>query len=55
MKLKETFESKGSKASIKKTNVMISGVKLLKSKVDPYAKFGKRVMDISVLYTKCGK
>ena len=44
--LKEKFESKGIKINIKKTKVMMSGSKdeVLKSKVDPCSKCGKRVM-----------
>ena len=43
--------------NLKKTKVMVSGSKgeVLKSKVDPSAKCGKRVMANSVMYTKCGK
>ena len=56
-KLKEAFESKGLKVNLKKTKVMMSGSKgeVLKSKVDPCAKCGKRVMAISVMCTKSGK
>ena len=50
LKWKEAFESKGLKVNLKKTKVMVSGLKgaVLKSKVDPYAKCGKRVMANSV-------
>ena len=43
--------------NLKKTKVMVSGSKgeILKSKVDPCAKCGKRVMVNSVMCTKCGK
>ena len=52
LKWKEAFESKVLKVSLKKTIVLGSGSKgkVLKSKVDPCAKCGKRVM-----CTKCGK
>ena len=42
---------------LKKTNLMVSGSKgdVFKSKVDPCAKCGKRVMANSVMCTKCGK
>ena len=42
---------------LKKTKVMVSGLKgeVLKIKVDPCAKCGKRVMANSVMCTKCGK
>ena len=54
MKSKEAFESKRLKVNLKKTKVMVSGLKeeLLRSKVDPRAK-GVRIN--SVLCTKCGK
>ena len=57
LKWKEAFESKGLKVNLKKTKVMTSGSKgeVLKSKVDPCAKCGKRVMVNSVMCTKCGK
>ena len=56
-KWQEAFESKGLKANLKKTKVMVSGSKgeVLKSKVDPCAKCGKRVMANSVMSRKCGK
>ena len=43
--------------NLKKTKVMVSRSKgeVLKSKVDPCAKCGKRVMENSVMCTKCGK
>ena len=43
--------------NLKKTKVMVSGSKgdVLKSKVDPCAKCGKRVMETSMMCTKCGK
>ena len=42
--------------SLKKTKVMASGLKdeVLKSKVDPRAKCGKKVTENSVMCTKCG-
>ena len=45
-KWKEVFESKGLKMNLKKIIVMVRGLKgeVLKSKVDPCAKCGKRVM-----------
>ena len=48
LKWKEAFESKGLKVNLKNTKVMVSGSKgeVLKSKVDPRAKCGKRVMAI---------
>ena len=48
LKWKKAFESKGLKINPKKTQVMVSGSKgkVLKSKVDPCAKCGKRVMAI---------
>ena len=51
------FESKGLKVNLKKTKVMVSGSKgkVLKSKVDPCARCGKRVMANSVICTKCDK
>ena len=43
--------------SLKKVKVMVSSSKgeVIKSKVDPRAKCGKRVMANSVMCTKCGK
>ena len=57
LKWKKAFESKELKMNLKKTNVMVSGSKgeVFKSKVDPCAKCGKRVIANSVLCTKCGK
>ena len=57
LKWKDAFESKRLKMNLKKTKVMVSGLKdeVLKSKVDPCAKCGKRMMVNSVMYTKCGK
>ena len=57
LKWKEAFESKGLKVNLKKTKVITSGSKgeVLKSKVNPCAKCGKRVMANSVMFTKCGK
>ena len=57
LKWKEAFESKGLKANLKKTKVMVSSskVQVFKSKVDPCAKCSKRVMANSVMRTKCGK
>ena len=45
------FESKGLKVNLENTKVMVSGSKgeVLKSKVDPCAKCGKRVMANSVM------
>ena len=56
-KWKKVFESKGLKVNFKKTKVIVSGLKgeVLKSKVDPYAKCGKRVMASAVICTKYGK
>ena len=56
-KWKEVFESKGLKVNLKKIKVMVSSSKgeVLKRKVDPCAKCGKRVMANSVICTKCGK
>ena len=55
LKWKEAFESKQLKVNLKKTKVMVSGSKgeVFKSKVDPCAKCGKRVMANLVMYTKC--
>ena len=55
LKWKETFESKG--LNLKKTKAMASGSKgeVLKSDVDPCVKCGKRVMENSMMCTKCGK
>ena len=57
LKWKKAFESKGLRLNIKKTKVMVSGLKdeVLKSKVDPCAKCGKRVVANSVMCTKCCK
>ena len=43
--------------NLRKTKVMVSGSKseVIKSKVDPCAKCGKRVMANSMMCTKCGK
>ena len=43
--------------NLKKTKVMVSGSKgeVLKSKVDPCANCGKRVMGNLMICTKCGK
>ena len=51
------FESKGLKVNLENTKVMVNGSKgeVLKSKVDPCAKCGKRVMANSVMCTKCYK
>ena len=56
-KWNEAFESKWLKVNLKKTKVIVSGLKgeVLKSKVDPCAKCGKRVMANLVMCTKCGK
>ena len=53
----EAFESKGLKVNLKKTKVMVSNSKseVIKSKVDPCAKRGKRVMANSMMCTMCGK
>ena len=55
--MEKAFESKSLKVNLKKTKVVVSGSKgeVLKSKVDPCAKCGKRVMENSVMCTKCGK
>ena len=57
LKWKETFESKGLKVDLKKTKLMVSGSKgeVLKSEVDPCAKYGKRVMATLVMCAKCCK
>ena len=57
LKSKEAFESKGLKVNLNKTKVMGSSSKgeVLKSKVDPCAKCGKRVMANLVMCTKCDK
>ena len=57
LKWKEAFESKRLKMNLKKTKAMVNGSKdeVLKSKVDPCAKCGKRMMVNSVMCTKCGK
>ena len=57
LKWKEAFETKGLKVNLKKTKVMVSGSKskVLKSKVDPCAKCGKRMMANLVMCTKCRK
>ena len=57
LKWKEAFESKWLKVNLIKTKVILSSSKgeVLKSKVDPPAKSGKRVMANSVMCTKCGK
>ena len=57
LKWKEAFENKGLKVNLKETKVMVSDLKdeVLKSKVDPCAKCGKRVMANSVMCTKCCK
>ena len=57
LKWKEAFESKKLKVNLKKTKVMIIGSKdeVLKSKVDPCVKCGKRVMANSAMCTKGGK
>ena len=56
-KWKEAFERKGLKVNLEKTKVMVSGSKgeIFKSKVDPCAKYGKKVMANLVMCTKCGK
>ena len=55
--MERAFESKRLKMNLKKTKEMVSGSKdeVLKSKVDPCAKCGKRVMAYSVMCTKCNK
>ena len=40
---------------LKKTKVMVSGLKGEVLKIDPCAKCGKRVMANSVMCTRCGK
>ena len=56
LKWKEACESKRLKFYLKKTIVMVSGSieKIIKGKVDPDAKWGKRVIENLVLCTKCG-
>ena len=56
-KWKEVFESKGMKMNLKINKVMMSSLKgeILKSKVNPCAKCGNRVMANLVVCTKCGK
>ena len=56
-KWKKTFESKGLNINLTKTKVIVSGSKdeVLRSKVDPYAKCGKKVMASSVVCTKCSE
>ena len=48
LKWKEAFKNKELKENLKKTQVMVSSSKdeVLKSKVDPYAKCGKRKLQI---------
>ena len=55
LKWKEAFKSKQLKVNLKKTKVMVSGSKgeVFKSKVDPCAKCGKRVMANLVMCTNC--
>ena len=55
--MERAFKSKGLKVNLKETKVMVSDLKgeVLKSKVDPCAKWGKRVMANSVICTKCDK
>ena len=57
LKWKEAFESKGLKVNFKNTKEMVSSSKgkVLKGKVDPCAKCGKRVVANLVMCTKCGK
>ena len=57
LKWKEAFETNWIKDNLKKIKVMVSGLKgkVLKNKVDPCDKCGRRVMENSVMYTKCGK
>ena len=57
LKWKEAFESKRLKMNLMKTKIMVNSSKdeVLKSKVDPCTKCGKRVMANSVMCTKCGK
>ena len=54
LKWKEMFESNELKVTVSKTKVMVNGLKgeILKNKVYPYAKCGKRVMANSVMCTK---
>ena len=56
-KWKEAFESKGLKVNLKKTKVLVSGLKaeVLKSKIDPCAQCGKGGMENLMKRTKCGK
>ena len=57
LKWREAFKNKRLKVNLKKTKVMMSGLKseVLKSKVDSCAKCGKRVMTNLVMCTKCDK
>ena len=57
LKWKEAFKSKELKVNLQKTKVMVSGSKqeILKSKANPCAKRGRRVMTNSMLCTKCSK
>ena len=51
------LESKRLKVNLRKIKVMVCGVegKMRKSKIDPGAKCGQRVMANLILYSKCGK
>ena len=53
---KDALESKGLKVNPRKTKVIVSGSEreLFKSKINPCGVCGRRVMDNSVLCTKCG-
>ena len=59
IKWKESFESKGLKVNLGKTNAMVSGRMtndgMSKSKVDPCVVSSLRVKAISVLCLQCGK
>ena len=56
-KWKEAFESKGLKVNLGKTKVLVSGAEgeVTVSKRDPCGICGKRVMENSELFVKCGK
>ena len=57
LKWKEESESKGLKVNLKKTKMMVGGLKgeAFRSKVDPSVKCGKRVMENLVMCTNCSK
>ena len=57
LKWKEAFESKGLKANLRKSKVMVSDFKgeIFESKVGPYAACNKKVMANSLLCRTCYK